>query len=258
MQQLLRSSNHSGRTVGRPYHGTSAKDAPLFTTSGRRRLVVLAWLVAAFACNVTASEVEIRVVDQTTGKPLTDAAVCLGTSADSGQFGAVLTSRKGTASFSKVPNTPLLLTISKPGFKGYERLQSAGDFNRVILVKLADGGLGPVCHTTESPAVHGAIGKTGLHIKRFLVNGGKTRTQSRRVTLTSRVTGNPTHYRVSERSDFNTASWQPYQKQTVFQLSGPGGRKTIYFQVRRYKEMNDSNVQSTSNVVTARISLVSG
>ena len=258
MQRLLRSSHHSGHRLGRENYAPQIKGAAPFSISGKLRLVLLAWLVAACACNVMASEVEIRVVDQTTAKPLKDAAVCLGTGADSSQFGALMTSRDGTVSFSKIPNTPLLLTISKPGFIGYQRPQSAGEYNRVILVKLATGGLGPICHASKSAAKQSMPAKAGLRVKRFLVNGGKIRTRSRRVTLSSRVTGKPTHYRVSERSDFSTASWKPYEKQTVFQLSESSGRKTIYFQVRRYKEANGSNVQSTSNVVTARISLISG
>ncbi len=258
MQQLHRNSRYCSGKVGRLCTATGPADTPHLIISRTRWWFITVFLVVAFARPATASEVAIHVVDQTTGKPVTNAAVCLGTSAESGQFGRVFTSRAGVATFSQVPNTPLLLTVSKPRFKGYERTLNAGDYNRVIQIRLADGVLGPICRITEPPTTPAKTGRTGLHVKRFLINGGKPRTQSRRVTLSSRVSGNPTHYRVSERSDFASANWQPYEKQTVFQLSGPGGRKTIYFQVRRHKEVDGAELQSTSPVLSARISLVSG
>ena len=152
MQQLQRNSHPYGARAGRSHTATSAADTPQSSIKQWRWLFIVTFLAVAFACPATATEVEIRVVDQTTGKPLTNAAVCLGTSAETGQFGRVLTSNAGIATFTDVPNTPLLLTISKPGFEGYQRTHSAGDYNRVIQVRLSDGVLDPICRISKPPA----------------------------------------------------------------------------------------------------------
>lgn len=220
----------------------------------KARPYVLWWSLLLLALDASAADVEVKVVSKTSGEPLTGAAVCLGTTADSDQFGALLTGPDGRASFSEVPHTRLVLTASKSGFLGYQALRSAGDYDRVIVVSLAKGGLGPVCHTAQ-PAPQTVAASTSLHIGSLRVNDGSAETTNRSVALSAVVSGKPTHYRASEDPEFRDADWQPFAASARFLLSPSPGKKTVYYQVRRYREVNGASVQSVSNTAAATVSL---
>lgn len=66
----------------------------------------------------------------------------------------------------------------------------------------------------------------------FRINGGDSGTSSTRVILNNTATGNPTHYKASQRPDFRGVKWLPYSQSPVFNLTPSNGRKTIYFKVR--------------------------
>jgi hypothetical protein len=68
------------------------------------------------------------------------------------------------------------------------------------------------------------------------------------VTLDNVVSGRPTQYRASERADFKDADWQDYTSAPVFQLSEGPGKKSVYFQVRRYATLNGANLETLSPV----------
>ncbi|HKK14741.1 MAG TPA: carboxypeptidase regulatory-like domain-containing protein [Gammaproteobacteria bacterium] len=193
-----------------------------------------------------AADVKVRVTDDTGQGPLAGAAVCLGTPANHHQMGAYLTPASGMVTFSGLLKTPLVLTVSRSGYQG-ERidLEPSGS-DRVLLVPLTSGGGGPVCSAaTATPGSAGA-----LNVSDFRIDAGADRTAGRRVNLSFTVSGTPTQYRVSEHADFAGARWQPYRSRPTFELSAGPGTKTVYLQVRRFRQLaGHSTLQITSNVV---------
>lgn len=208
-------------------------------------------LVSLLGCSATqAADIRIRVVDAAKRTPLSDAGVCLGTPADPQQFGAVRTDSQGSASFSGVPATPLMLTVSRNQYRGYRVRHGVKRFDVVIEVGLHTGGLGPLC---EAPRTASADQQTRLAVNRFSVNGGRRVTRRRDVTIAAVVAGAPTHYRVSEQADFGDAQWLPYALPGRFELSRARGSKTVYFQVRRFRGEGDASMQSVSEVARAEV-----
>lgn len=58
------------------------------------------------------------------------------------------------------------------------------------------------------------------------------RVGDRDITITSNVIGTPTHYMISELSDFSDATWVTYASSIPYQLSEGYGDKEVYFKVK--------------------------
>jgi len=213
-----------------------------------RMLTILVSVLAVHGA--WAADVQIRVVDAAKRTPLSGAGVCLGTPANPEQFGALRTDAQGGATFTDVPPTPLMLTVSRNQYRGYRVQHGVKRFDVVIEVALQTGGLGPQC---AAPVAAGVDAQERLAIRRFSVNGGRRVTRRRDVTVAAVVAGEPTHYRISERADFSDAEWQPFALPGSFKLSRARGTKTVYFQVRRFRDAGDASMQSVSEVVQAQV-----
>ena len=74
-------------------------------------------LMAGISSAVFSSDLRVRVFERGGNAPMAGVAVCLGTPARLNQFGAMLTDPGGYAVFSDVPQTALLVTASRAGFK---------------------------------------------------------------------------------------------------------------------------------------------
>ncbi len=221
------------------------------TTHGAAAATLLVACLLGTAA-VQAGQVQVHVVDATARAPLAGAAVCLGTPADPDQFGAVRSNESGDAVFDGVPLTPLLLTVSRDQYRGYRQRHSAKRFDVVIEVALPTGGLGPAC---DAPLALPPGDASRLAINAFSVNAGRIVTRRRSVAIAAEVAGNPTHFRVSETPDFRDADWQPYPLPGEFRLSDARGTKTVYFQVRRFRDAGSASLQSLSDVARARVML---
>lgn len=217
-------------------------------------------LVPVFATAALAGplpDVGVTVVDRTTGTPLTGASVCLGTSADQNQFGARLTDASGTVVFNEIPRTELVLTVSKPQYMGYRREDVPSESNRILAVSLHTGGLGPECTGAVAAAPETETdAASSFRVRSFRINKGDKKTNDRSVELSARIAGRPTHYRASEHADFHGADWRSFDAPREFELSRGAGDKTVYFQVRRYMEVDGAVLQSLSNVSAGSILLV--
>lgn len=214
---------------------------------------------AAFAADVT-----VHVSKRGASGPLDNVAVCLGTRGVPAQFGTALTDRSGTAKFRNVPTTELVLTASKPGMRGKRTSLLASAWNRSLVVSLPAGGGGPEC-TAKAAKVALAIESTsttpavgGLGVRKFRINSGKRATSVPSVTLDFTYSGDATHYRVSERSDFRAAEWLPIDGARRFDLSTATGRKTVYIQVRKHITVQGGVMQSVSSVASDSIVLEDG
>lgn len=200
---------------------------------------------AALAANLT-----VQVLERGSGTPIAGAAVCLGTGADPSQFGAYRSDGEGKVSFQDVVDAPLVLTISKSGFRGEQRNLLGTRSDRVLSVLLPRGGLGPQC---DAPAA--SSDETGLSVLDFQLDGGDVRTRNRTVRLNFRALGGATHYRASESQDFAHAQWQPLRATPTFELSPGAGIKRVYLQLRKLRQSEGLSLETRSDVVSDTIEL---
>ncbi|NIR61625.1 MAG: carboxypeptidase regulatory-like domain-containing protein [Gammaproteobacteria bacterium] len=205
------------------------------------------------AALVQAAELEVRVSDRSDGTALSGAAVCLGTPANPRQMGAYLTPETGTVAFGDLPHTPLQLTVSKPGYRGERRALGPLDSDRVVLVHLPKGGLGPEC--SDARPYRSRAGLPALRVRRFELAGGAATTPRRRVPIELDVEGTPTHYRVSEDPRFRDVEWRAVDAEHHVTLSSRPGRKRVYLQLRRYRRLDGSSLETLSDVVEDTITL---
>ena len=209
-------------------------------------LLVLFLLVTAIPILAPASELRVRVFERGGRQPLAGVSVCLGTSANPMQFGSDQTDREGYAVFTDVPRASLLITASKSGYKGEQQSLITSTIPRLLVMSLPTGGGGGVCTPVGDRA---AASTGGLQINDFSINKGATASPDREVHLDYRVSGHPSEYRASEGRDISTAPWQRYNTHPVFVLSPGNGKKTVYFQVRRYSKINGADIQTLSPIV---------
>jgi len=241
-----------GGTVPNSSHLSQPDHAP--DRSGptqRKRLLPL--LIAAACClppAVLAGDIEVTVLEKTTGRALRGASVCLGTPADPIQLGGELSAGNGSVLFRDVPSAPLLLIVSKNGFVT-QRLPisgAPGDSGKVIL--LGKGPQGPLsCRlpafqpTTDQPG-------TDLGTPSLAINGGARSTHQRRVRLDIATPSDANQFRASESADLSGAQWLPLNGSPSFQLSPGPGLKRVYIQLRRYREIRGATLETRSG--TAR------
>ena len=198
----------------------------------------------------SATDIRVRVFDRGNKVPLTSAAVCLGTSARIDQFGAHVTDAEGYVSFSSVPRAPLVITVSRQGYRAEQETLVTSSTNRMLVMSLSAGGGGTPCPLGDSAA---KVYTSSLGVIRFALNNGKSVTAGNRVTLNNKTNGQPTQYRASERADFQGSNWQNYTTAPIFELSPGAGRKVVYFQVRRHAATGGANIETLSP--TARSSI---
>jgi len=218
-----------------------------------KTLLALFLLVSAIPVLAPASELRVRVFERG-AKPLAGVSVCLGTSANPVQFGSHQTDSEGYAAFADVPRASLLITASKTGYQGYQQSLVTSTMPRLLVISLPAGGGGAVCTPVGG---HTVASTDGLQISDFSINKGAATSSDREVHLDHRVSGHPSEYRAGENRDLSTAPWQRYSAQPVFVLSPGNGRKTVYFQVRRYSRIDGADIQTLSPVVHDTIILQS-
>ena len=213
---------------------------------------LVAWMVLVLSAQAAgAADLRVRVFERGASQPLSGVAVCLGTQARIDQFGARISDEHGYVVFASLPAAQLLVTASKRGFKSEQETMVTSNTNRMLVLSLASGGGGPVCH-----AEGGQAGSTrGLRVTRFAVNGGAAVTATRHVILDNSVSGTATQYRASEQADFRGAHWRKYSRAPAFELSSGKGAKRVYFQVRRHSELNDAVVETLSPVTSDTVVL---
>jgi hypothetical protein len=210
------------------------------------------FLMAGAASAAFSSDLRVRVFERGGNAPMAGVAVCLGTPARLNQFGAMLTDPGGYAVFSDVPQTALLVTASRTGFKAEQENVVTSNMDRMLVISLSAGGGGSQCELDSGGSSTQA---SGLDVSRFAINDGAPKTGQRAVTLDNRVAGKPTQFRASERADLLDAQWQAYSGKAAFELSEGAGSKVVYFQVRRHATINGADIEVLSPVVQDSIRL---
>jgi hypothetical protein len=223
-------------------------------TSNMRSCLCLLFAVLFLAMSSSAfsAELTVRTFERGGKAPLQGVAVCLGTSARLNQFGASLTDDEGYVVFSGVPRTSLVVTVSRPGYMGEQEHMSGSDEDRMLVLSLPTGGGGVECLLGQDEVeIKGAT----LDIESFQLGNGAAVTRDVSVTLDNKLSGIATHYRASERPDFQGAEWLTFEKKPRFQLSAGQGNKTVYFQVRRYARINGADIEARSSVMSDSINV---
>jgi hypothetical protein len=210
------------------------------------------FLMAGIACTAFSSDLRVRVFERGGNAPLPGVAVCLGTPARLNQFGAMLTDPGGYAVFTDIPQTALLVTASRSGFKAEQENVVTSNTDRMLVLSLSAGGGGSQCELESDGSSQQA---SGLDVIRFAINNGAPKTGQRAVTLDNRVAGEPTQFRAGERADLLGAQWQAYSGNAAFELSEAAGNKVVYFQVRRHATINGADLEVLSPVVHDSIRL---
>lgn len=231
--------------------GATTSPAPHAKQMSLFILLLAAVILPALA---QASELRVRVFERGGKHPLAGVSVCLGTSANPMQFGSEQTDGEGYAQFADIPRAPLLITASKAGYKGEQQSLVTSSIPRLLVMSLAPGGGAAQCTTGGARAVEST---GGMQITGFSIDNGAAASTGRQVHLDHRASGHPNEYRASENSNFSDVQWQPYSEQPAFTLSAGDGRKTVYFQVRRYSKINGADIQTLSPVVHDSIVLQS-
>ena len=208
--------------------------------------VMLLSALLLFSVTASAAEIRVRVFERDKQTPLANAAVCLGTSARIDQFGALMTDAEGIVSFPDVPRAALLVTVSRQGFMAEQETLVTSAADRMLVMSLSAGGGGTPCPLNNAAA---RVYDDGLGVSHFVLNNGAATTSDGAARLNHQVNGQPTQYRVSERADFQAADWQEYVPLPTFQLSTEPGKKMVYFQVRRYANVNGAIIETLSPTV---------
>lgn len=145
------------------------------------------------------------------------------------------------------------------GYDGLDRLTSAGDsgythqyaYNAIgNMTSMTKEGASTTYSYGSGAGPHAVTGASGPYpaVGSFVINNGAYMTHTNRVTLNNVVSGNPTHYMVSEDKEFGGATWLPYAANPVRLLSAGFGVKTLYFRVK--------NADGVSNVKVDTIDFI--
>lgn len=209
----------------------------------------LALLMAAMPGGAFAADLTVRVLNKSTGQPLEGASACLGTDADPVQLGARHTGPDGKAAFADVPGAPLSLIVSKSGYRSERKAVSGGPYDQELTILLAKGSGGR--YSCDAGAV---VTRKAGPAPPFLLDRGAAVTADRRVSLHFSAE-RATEYRASESSDFAGAEWRTIEGTPAFELSAGPGRKTVYLQLRRYREAEGARLETRSEVLSDSIVL---
>lgn len=204
---------------------------------GAIKFATLATALAA-SSSINAAQFGVRVVDDA-GLPVSGASVCFGLPGSYRQFGAHFTDANGQAT-ADLPNIPFVVTVSKTRFSGVRISEPARSFNLIKQVKMVEGQPGPRCKAGSTLA---DSGQSSVNITQVDVVS-----TANNVTLTPIATGDPTEYRLSRSTEFDSSRWRSLGDT----ISVPGqyvDLNEIYLQLRKYQDIGGSWLEARSKSV---------
>ena len=202
--------------------------------------------VVAVAASLEPSWLEVHLVSKQSGKPIADAAACLGTNARSDQFGAQRSDHNGVVRFDDIQPHALVLTVSGQGYQGRQQELDSVYESRVLVVALLSGGGGPVCDAPQAVADAGT--RSGLSLDEVRVRADTNAPNTTGILVAAQASGSVNQIRISEQADFKDADWQPYAQAVPFVLSAGTGVKQLYVQVRRATQVQGASIEVVSQV----------
>jgi len=205
-------------------------------------------LLAVLASSSQAATFGVKVVADN-GQPIVGAAVCIGTHGNYRQFAAQFTSSTGDVSV-EVPNVPLVVTVSKDRFSGMRIAEPARTFNLIKKIKLIEGVPGPRCRAGSSMAINSsAPDPRSLVVNRVQIKTSAESGASSFLSLVPDVTGEPSHYRISDSFDITQAHWHRFTP-AIRLPEKLRDKESIYMQVRRFKSRSTGWIEARSLVVS--------
>jgi len=207
------------------------------------RVTVLSALSAATllaAPSLHAAKLGVTVVD-TTGQPVSGAAVCVGLAGSYSQFGSAHTDENGFA-ILEVPSAPTVVTISKNNFDSIRVTEPARTFNLIKKIQLTRGNQNIRCEADglESSA-------SSVRIGNVLVSESAFST-----VLRPNVSGQPTEYRVSRTPSFTASSWQRFES-TIALSTRLSEEDEVFLQMRRFMGTANNWIEARSEVVSIQL-----
>lgn len=204
-------------------------------------LSLAALLGIATMGSAQAAKFGVRVVDEQ-GKPVAGASVCVGLQGNYKQFGAIFTGPDGNASV-EVPNVPFIVTVSKTRFAGTRMTEPARNFTLIREVKLTEGKPGPRCRAGSTLAAN----PPAIYVSDIAISKG-----ARTASLTPSVSGDPSHYRISNLEDFSNADWQKFDT-TILMPASLFNEPSVFLQMRNYVGNDKAWLEARSDVITVRM-----
>lgn len=191
-----------------------------------------------------AASVTVRVVDAQTLKPVSNAAVCLGSEQHPGALGAKRTNAKGEVNFDKSPRNDFMLSVSAGGQGSYLQTKTARDFDVIHYIELKSTGPNSHCLVTKrKPAkVQGkdAFSLVSVDVRSHSHSAGT-------VDISTRVNGlEPTHIRASTDADFEDTRWLPYRNVTRHAIERVSS-ENLYVQVKRSTVTDEGTIEAVSS-----------
>ena len=104
--------------------------------------------------------------------------------------------------------------------------------------------------------VPGAQGTTAPALTRVRIASGSFNTAERVVKLDLTVTGSPSAYRASEKSDMSGVLWRTFTSSPSFTLSSEPGTKVVFVQVGRAPTISSDLSRTTTTTTTRTIDYV--
>jgi len=215
-----------------------------------------ALLLAGLCCvplPVLGADLGVQVLEKATGQPIVGASVCLGTPAEPMQLGGLRTPANGRVTFSELPAAALTLVVASPGRRPERRTIAIGQDHQVVTLLLARGQGSSWSCNVPAPRPEPTVSAT--RISGFRINNGAPTTNQRQVRLDFRSPEGANSYRASESARFAGAHWQPLSRRPAFELSAGAGTKTIFLQVRRYRQVQGASLETRSATASASIEL---
>jgi len=214
--------------------------------------VVVAAAGMFYSASSQAAKMGVRVLDAISGLPVANASVCLGTADRPTLYGTGVTSYDGVALYDNVPERSFIITVSKRNFRGItmKRPPQNGD-NVIVDVVVTEGLSSKRCRALKMVDFKPGISRGPQEMEWPLKITGQTYFPAGNdgFSFLTYSTGKPTHYRVSTRSDFKGAQWQPYSDVMLYSpRSTDVGKTKLYFQLRKLIESDNGNMEAISAV----------
>ncbi len=209
-----------------------------------------------FSSVANSAKLGVRVLDANSGLPVANASVCLGTATEPAKYATGVTSYSGVALYDNLPDSPVLITVSKRNFRGIALQVPTNGDNVIKDVLVTEGLSSKKCRALKM-----------VDFKKGITAGGQADEWPLEITALSYFPsgddglsflsyskGKPTHYRVSTNSEFVGAQWKNYSDVLHFSpLKDDLGKSELYFQLKKSVQVSGGSIEALSEVVTQAV-----
>ncbi len=218
---------------------------------GRSGAVAMLAGALLFSATAQSAKLGVRVLDGNSGLPVANASVCLGTAADPTAYGTGVTGFSGVALYDNVPDTPVLITVSKKNFRGIALQAPAGGDNVIRDIIVTEGLSSKKCRALKFVNLRPGITKgpqstdwpLTITALSYFPSGDDG------FSFLSYSQGEPTHYRVSTDPKFKGAEWKDYSDVLHYaRRQDDKGEGTLYFQLRKTTTVSGGQIDALSDV----------